>query len=139
MTRIALSYTATLLTVMVLDGLWLGLIAKPLYAAGVGHLLAAKPNFVAAGAFYLVFSLGLLVFAVLPQTPLLGFSGYAGTTLRAAALGFLCYATYDLTNLATLKGWPVTLSIVDMLWGSVLSTVAALAGHWALSRMPATA
>ena len=139
MTRFALSYAASLFTVMVLDGLWLGLIAKPLYASGVGHLLAVKPNFVAAGAFYLVFSLGLWVFAVLPQTSFMGLSGFSGTALRAAALGLLCYATYDLTNLATLKDWPVTLSIIDMVWGSALSATSALAGYWVLNRMPPVA
>jgi uncharacterized membrane protein len=127
---------ASLFTMAVLDAIWLGLVAKPLYASGIGHLFAAKPNFVAAVAFYLIFSAGLTVFAVMPHE---ADPGFASTALRAAMFGFVCYATYDLSNLATLKDWPVGLSVIDMLWGSALSAVAATVGKAVLDRIPLVA
>jgi uncharacterized membrane protein len=136
MSRYFFCGVASLFTMAVLDAIWLGLVAKPLYASGIGHLFAVKPNFVAAVAFYLIFSAGLTVFAVMPHETA---PGFAGTALRAAMFGFVCYATYDLSNLATLKDWPVGLSVIDMLWGSALSAVAATVGKAVLDRMPLVA
>jgi uncharacterized membrane protein len=95
MIRNLLSYCVTFLALAVLDFLWLGVIAKSLYRDGIGHLMAAAPNWGAAAAFYLLYPVGLLVFAVLPS---------GGDWLRALALGALfglfCYGTYDISNLA---------------------------------------
>jgi len=108
-----------------LDLLWLGVIAKPLYLQGIGHLMADKPNVAAAVLFYALFGLGLVVFAVLPAGPALGW----GRTMAMAALfGFFAYATYDLTNLATLKQWPIGLSLLDISWGACVSVAAAAGG-----------
>lgn len=108
-----------------LDLLWLGVIAKPLYLQGIGHLMADRPNLVAAVSFYALFGLGLVVFAVLPAGPPLGW----GRTMAMAALfGFFAYATYDLTNLATLKQWPMGLSLLDITWGACVSAAAAAGG-----------
>ncbi|XVJ70790.1 MAG: DUF2177 family protein [Rhizobacter sp.] len=125
MTRILLSGLATLLAMALLDGLWLGWVAKPLYQHGLGHLMADKPNWAAAAAFYFVFVAGLTVFAVLPHA---AEPGLTKTAMSAALLGFVAYATYDLSNLATLKGWPLELSLIDMVWGSALSAASAVAG-----------
>jgi uncharacterized membrane protein len=81
--------------------------------------MAEKPNFIAAGVFYLLFIVGLVYFAIMPAVD----AGSIGKALLAGALfGFMTYATYDLTNLATLKDWPITVTIVDLIWGTFLST-----------------
>ena len=129
-----LSGLAALLTMAVLDGLWLGWIAKPLYQQGLQHLTADKVNWAAAAAFYLVFVSGLLVFTVLPHADL---PGLTKTAMSAALFGFVAYATYDLSNLATLKGWPLELSLIDMVWGSALSAASASAGKAVLDHLNA--
>ena len=107
------------------DLLWLGVIAKPRYQQGIGHLMADKPNVPVAVLFYVLFGLGVVVFAVLPagRAP-----GWGKTVSMAALFGFLAYATYDLTNLATLKQWPIGLSLIDMTWGTYVSAAAAAGG-----------
>ena len=82
--------------------------------------MAPNPNWSVAIIFYLLFVLGILVFVVLPG---LGVNSLKTTLLRAALFGLITYATYDLTNLATLKDWPILLSVVDMIWGTVLSVL----------------
>ncbi len=97
--------------------LWLGLAARSFYQQQLGYLMAASPNWFAAILFYLLFVAGLLGFVVLPG---LRDNSLKSTLLHAALFGLIAYATYDLTNLATLKGWPALLSLVDMLWGTVI-------------------
>lgn len=107
-----------------IDAIWLGVIANKLYKDELGSLLAAKPNMVAAVLFYIIFVIGIVVFAVLPAVA----SGNWKTALGLGALlGLVAYATYDLTNLATLKDFPVKIVIIDLIWGTVLTaTVATL-------------
>ncbi len=126
------AYAATLGAMLALDLLWLGVVAKPIYQRGIGHLMAEQPNLVAAALFYAVFALGLMIFAVSPGGPSGPSAGWARTAGTAALFGFFAYATYDLTNLATLRGWPVGLALLDMAWGTGISAVAALAGRAAL-------
>ena len=127
MTRNLLTYAATFLALAVLDFMWLGVIAKNLYREGIGHLMAPSVNLGAAAGFYLLYPIGLVVFAVLPS---------GGDWLRALALGALfglfCYATYDLTNLAILRDWPLSVTLVDMAWGAAVSAAGASAGAWVL-------
>ena len=125
------AYLATAVVMIALDMLWLGVIAKPLYQSGLGHLMAERPNWVAAVAFYVLYALGLMLFAVVPQA---ADPGWLKTAAAAAMFGFVAYATYDLSNLATLKGWPIGLSLIDMAWGAALSAVAATAGRFAWDR-----
>ena len=134
MPKILTAYAATTVTLLALDLLWLGLIAKPLYQQGIGHLMADAPRVPVALVFYLVYAAGLTWFAVLPGAAPVGWGQALGT---AALFGFFAYATYDLSNLATLKAWPVGLSLLDMAWGSLLSAVAAGAGKWVLDRFAA--
>ena len=112
-----------------MDVLWLGFIAKSLYQDGIGHLMAERPQVVAALAFYIVYAVGLVVFTVAPRA---GMAGWHSTALMAALFGFVAYATYDLSNLATLKNWPLWLSLVDMACGTVASAVAAVGGKLAM-------
>ena len=130
-TRHLVAYAATLGVMVALDLLWLGVIAKPIYQRGIGHLMAEQPRIGVAALFYMVFALGLTIFAVAPGGSAAGWAKTAGT---GALFGFFCYATYDLTNLATLRDWPVGVSLLDMAWGTAASAVAALAGCAALER-----
>lgn len=104
-----------------LDLLWLGFIARDFYQSRLEHLLA-EVNWFAAILFYIVFLLGLTFFATYPAVT-------KGTLLTAVILGalygFFTYATYDLTNLATLTNWPVSLAIIDILWGTILGSLVA--------------
>ena len=127
--RSLLAFAATATVMVALDVLWLGLIARPLYQQGIGHLMAERPSVPVAVLFYAVYTLGLVVFAVAPQTAETRWAVVLGS---AALFGLVAYATYDLTNLATLKGWPVGLTVIDMAWGSVLSVLSAAAGRAAL-------
>ena len=131
------AYGATAVVMLALDVVWLGFIAKSLYRDGIGHLMADPPNLVAAGVFYLLYPLGVLLFAVAP-TLLSGAPGlvpWSRAVLAGALFGFFAYATYDLSNLATLKAWPWRLALVDIAWGTALTAAAAAAGRWALGRM----
>jgi uncharacterized membrane protein len=124
-------YLATLIIFLTVDLVWLGLVARPFYEQQLGFLLVPTPNWVAALAFYLLFNVGLLVFVVGPSLPT---NSLTPTLLRAALFGLVTYATYDLTNLATLKDWPLLITVVDMLWGTSLSVIVSLVsfrvGQW---------
>ena len=124
-----LAYAATAAVMLALDALWLGLVATPLYQQGIGHLMAASPRLGVAALFYLVYAVGLVVFAVVPAT------GRRNAVLKGALFGFFAYATYDLTNLATLKQWPVWIAVLDMAWGALVSAVSAVAGKAAMDRV----
>lgn len=116
------AFIATLAVMAVLDGLWLGLVARSFYRQHLGFLMAEAPNWIAAGAFYVIYAIGVTVFATAPGVE----DGSALTAAwRGALFGFVAYATYDLTNMATLRGWPTIVTIVDMAWGTVLTAVVA--------------
>lgn len=110
-----------------IDLVWLGLIAKGFYAKHLGYIMSPTPNWIAALSFYLLNILGILIFAVLP-----GFKAdsVVKTLLLGAFYGLCTYATYDLTNLATLKNWPIVVTVVDLFWGVFISTVVSLAGFY---------
>lgn len=125
------AYAAAAAVMAVLDLFWLGVIAKDLYRRELGHLMAPEVRWGAAVLFYLVYAAGIVYFAVRP--------GWAEDSLRRAALdgallGLLVYAVYDLTSLALLRGWPVALSGLDILWGGFATCVAACAA-FAASRV----
>lgn len=115
-------YAITALVFLALDAVWLGLIG-PVYRDAIGGIMRAQPWWPVAAGFYLFFVIGLLVFAIYPAT----------TAWRAALLGGLfgafTYATYELTNLALIAGWPVWLAGADILWGSLLCALSAAAGY----------
>ena len=121
-------YLVVFLTMLVIDGIWLGVVAKSMYADAMGSLMSPNPNLWAAAAFYLLFPVGLVIFAVLPQAD----SPVWKAALMGALFGFFAYSTYDLTNLAVIKDWPVGLTFIDMAWGTVVSGIAAAAGRLTL-------
>ncbi|MDB5890329.1 MAG: hypothetical protein JWP47_1160 [Polaromonas sp.] len=130
MLKYAGSYLAVWLTLLLVDMLWLRVIAVSWYEQGMGPLLAASPNLWAAAAFYLIYPLGLLIFAVyLPDAGKASVLKVAGFGLL---FGFFAYATYDLTGLAVIRNWPLGLSLLDMAWGACVSAVAAAAGKLSL-------
>jgi len=110
-------YVIALTVFFLIDMVWLGAVAKSFYRRHLGPMLSPKVNWAAAILFYLLFIVGLLVFVIKPAVlggrPIQAF-------LLGALFGLISYATYDLTNLATLKDWPLTVTIVDLIWGSVL-------------------
>lgn len=131
-----IAYLGALLSLLALDAVWLGVVMGPVYTAALVELLLPEPRWGAAAVFYLAYPVGIVVFAVLP-------AWRDAATRRALALGALygalAYATYDLTNLATLKGWPVHIVVIDIAWGAVLSAAAAASGLWTLRRFKGAA
>jgi uncharacterized membrane protein len=124
------AYGATTLVMVLIDLIWLGVIAKPLYLEGIGHLMADKPRLGPAVLFYLMYPVGLMLFAVLPGVAQ---GDWRRALVMGALFGLFAYATYDLTNLATLKQWPLRLALIDIAWGALVSAVATVAGHAVLS------
>lgn len=121
-------YASALVTFLIIDGIWLGLVARSFYVEHLGHLLRPKPDFGVAGMFYLLYVFGVMIFAVMPAVAQ---QSWLTAVLLGALFGFIAYGTYDLTNLATLEGWPVIVSVVDMIWGAVLTATVAFAGYTA--------
>jgi uncharacterized membrane protein len=103
-----------------IDAIWLTLVANKFYKSQIGSLLREKPNMIAATLFYLIYLIGLLVFVINPS---LVTDNWRQALGLGALFGFVAYATYDLTNLATLKGFPTKLVIVDLIWGTVVTAV----------------
>lgn len=122
-----LAYVGTVVTFLGLDFLWLGKVATGFYRSRIGSLLLDQPNFIAAGIFYLFYVAGIVYFAVQPA---LVTGNWTTAAIAGAILGFIAYGTYDMTNLATLKNWSPIVVIVDMAWGTVLTSVSAVAGYW---------
>jgi uncharacterized membrane protein len=118
MSRVLITYGVSVPVFFVVDMIWLGVIARGFYRKALGPFLTPNINWTAAIIFYLLFLVGVLVFALLPGMEKRSLIYTIG---MAALFGFIAYATYDLTNLATLRDWPLMLSIVDMMWGSFLS------------------
>ncbi|MBJ2159860.1 DUF2177 family protein [Variovorax sp. IB41] len=128
-TKHLVAWAATFIVLLVIDMLWLGVVAKNMYQQAMGDLMSPEPRLAFAAVFYLLYPIGLLVFAILPGID-------AQSVTRAAVLGGLfglfCYSTYDLTNLAVIRNWPLGLSFIDIAWGTLVSGVAAAAGALAL-------
>jgi uncharacterized membrane protein len=124
------AYAGSFATLLVLDAIWLGLVARTFYRDQLGELMLPQPAFGIAALFYLFFAVAVVVLAVLPAVN----AASLGTALAyGAILGLAAYGTYDITNLSTLKNWPVTMSLVDMAWGTFV-TAATAAGGYAAAR-----
>lgn len=120
------AYLATAVVFLAIDAVWLGSVATQMYKSALGHLMADRVNFTAAGVFYSIYCIGIVIFAVAPA---LKSGNWSDAALYGALFGFFCYATYDMTNLATLRDWPLQMSLIDMAWGTVLTGTSALAGY----------
>ena len=124
--KVLITYLLTVPVFFAIDMVWLGLVAKNFYNKYLGKLLTDNVIWSAAIVFYLVYIAGIIYFAVLPAVDKASFTK---AIVNGALLGGLAYATYDLTNLATLKGWPFTVVWVDILWGMILTSLVAAAGY----------
>lgn len=121
-------YVAALVVFAVVDGAWLYFMGQHLYKPTLGDILEPDIRYAPAAAFYLLFPLGLTIFAVDPAIK----SASAGTALLYGSLfGFFAYATYDLTNFATLRNWTLQITLIDVAYGAVVAALAAAAGYWA--------
>jgi len=127
-------YLIALVTFFALDMTWLGLIAKNLYREQIGHLLRPDVNWTAAIVFYLLFIGGLIVFVISPSVQK---QSLMSALLLGAFFGLITYATYDLTNLATTKDWPLFITIVDLIWGAVLSASVSVVTYLVYTRFVA--
>ncbi|KUK76906.1 MAG: hypothetical protein XD93_0659 [candidate division WS6 bacterium 34_10] len=125
--KYVLLYILTFIVFLAIDAVWLLVISKNLYSKEIGHLMAEKALLLPALIFYLLFVVGVLIFAVLPGYEAQSLSK---TLMLGALLGLMTYATYDLTNLATLRDWPIKITIIDIIWGTSLSTLTGLAGYY---------
>ncbi len=130
--RILLTYAVSVPVFFAVDMIWLGVIARGFYRKALEPLLTPNINWTAAIVFYFLFLVGILVFALLPG---LKKQSFVYTVSMAALFGFIAYATYDLTNLATLRDWPLLMSMVDMLWGAFLSASTAGVTYLIMSRI----
>lgn len=120
-------YLITLGIFLIIDIIWLGLLAKNMYRKELGYIMSDKPNWVAALLFYLIFIFGLTYFVIKPG---LESGNMLVTVINGMLLGFVSYATYDLTNLATIKDWPVMITAVDLIWGTFLGGIVSFLSYF---------
>lgn len=125
--RFVIIYLITFAVFIVIDLIWLGFIAKNLYQEHIGFIMSKKPNWVAAIIFYLIFIFGLVYFVI---NPALDSGSFSEALLRGMLFGFITYSTYDLTNLATLEGWPIKITIIDLIWGTSLGGLVSSISYW---------
>ncbi len=125
-------YFIALSVFLAIDMVWLVFIAKNFYAKQIGFLMAKNPNLVAAFIFYLIFIAGLIVFVI---NPALDKKLWTQALLMGAFFGLVTYATYDLTNLATVKNWPLIITIVDLIWGTVLSATVSVVTYFIAQKL----
>jgi len=120
-------YLITLPVFLAIDAVWLTMVTKNFYSKQIGYLMAKNPNLIAALIFYLIFIAGLVVFVI---TPAMEKKTWMHALLMGAFFGIVTYATYDLTNLATVKDWPLVVTIVDLIWGAALSSSVSIIAYF---------
>jgi uncharacterized membrane protein len=125
-------YGVALITFFAMDLLWLGVVARGFYQTHMGHLRKPSVNWTAAVTFYLLFLVGLVVLVVLPAVER---ESLAQAVLLGALFGLVTYAAYDLTNLATLEGFPLKVALVDLVWGAVLCATVSATNYLASTRL----
>jgi len=124
-------YLIALVIFFAIDMVWLGLIAKKLYQTQIGHLLKENPNWAAAIIFYMLFIVGIVVFVI---NPAVAEASILSVIWRGALFGLITYATYDLTNLATMAHWPVMITMIDLLWGMFVSSSVATLSYLVIQK-----
>ena len=130
--QLALAYGVARVAMALLDGVGLGWLARDFYKGELGALMAETVRWGPAALFYLLYPLGLVFLALQPQP-----SSWFEAVLRCAVVGLVAYGTYDLSNLATLRGWSLRLCVVDIAWGTVASAVAGAVAYWVVVAAPA--
>jgi uncharacterized membrane protein len=125
--RYLIAYAATALVFFAIDFVWLSTMGG-FYRSQIGHLMADQPNLAVAGGFYLLYIAGIVILAI---SPALTSGSWSGALIAGMVMGAVAYGTYDLTNQSTLRDWPLTVTLIDVVWGTVLTGVAATAGYLA--------
>lgn len=125
------AYVTALVVFFAVDMAWLATMTKRFYRPVLGDIMASGVNIVPAVVFYGLYPAGLVIFAVAPA---LKDSSLSTALLYGALFGFFTYATYDLTNHATLRNWTTQLTLVDVIWGTVLASIAATASYWLVQK-----
>jgi len=125
--KLLLCYALTFAVFLIIDMAWLGFLAKDLYRKYLGSFLNEQVNWTAAFIFYLLFVVGVFIFVILPAVEK---NSVTSAIILGALFGFFTYATYDLTNLATLKNWPLNIVFIDILWCSLLTGIVSTAGFY---------
>ena len=126
------NFLITFVVFMTIDLIWLGVVAKKLYNKYLGYIMAKNINWIAAIVFYIIFIVGLLMFVIYPA---LEKNSIQYLILYGMAYGFITYSTYDLTNLATLKDWPIQITIIDLIWGTTLSTLTSFFSYMIINKL----
>jgi uncharacterized membrane protein len=126
------AYLATFAAFVLCDMAWLGMMASRLYRPTLGDIMLANVNLPAGVAFYLIYPVGLVIFAVVPA---LKSESIAQAMMGGALFGFFTYMTYDLTNQATLRNWTTQITLIDASWGTLLGAIAATAGFWVTAKL----
>lgn len=126
--KIALLYLACVIAFFAIDFVWLSTMTSRIYQPRLGHLLAEQPRLGVAAGFYLLYVVGVVALAVIPG---LQEGSLIAAVWRGALFGLLAYATYDLTNLSTLRDWPADLTLIDMVWGTTLTGSVSAIGYYA--------
>lgn len=124
-----IAYIGTALVFLALDAVWLGVIAKNFFVENIGHLMRDNISLSIAAGFYLVYAIGIVIFAIKPA---LDAENVKIAILYGALFGFFSYGTYEMTNFATLKDWPVKVVLTDLAWGTFLTAISAAAGYFAV-------
>ena len=132
MRSILIAYAAAAVAFLAIDAIWLSTMVNSFYRPRLEGLLLDRPNLAAAGVFYALYVAGVVFFAIVPN---LETGNWGRALFLGALLGLMAYGTYDLTNLSTLKGWSVAVTVADMFWGATLTGLAAAVGTWAGYRM----
>lgn len=127
MKNIIISYILTTVVFLFIDLVWLGFIAKDLYRKYLGSFLSENVNWTAAIIFYLLYIVGISIFAIYPAV---NKDSVFNAIILGGLFGFFAYATYDLTNLATLKDWPLTIVFIDIIWGAILTASVSVSGFY---------
>ena len=125
--KIIFAYLLTAVVFFAIDMLWLGVIAKDLYNRYLGNFLSDQVNWTAAIIFYLIFIVGISIFAIYPSVEK---NSVVSAIVLGALFGVFTYATYDLTNLATLKDWPLQIVFIDIAWGAFLTASVSVSGFY---------
>jgi len=125
-------YTVAVVTFLVVDLLWLGIVARSFYQTQIGHLIRSEVNWIAAVLFYLVFVIGIVVLVVRPAIER---HSLGQAVLLGALFGLVTYSAYDLTNLATLESFPMTVAVVDLAWGTILCSTVSTVTYLASARL----
>lgn len=121
------AYISAIVVFLAIDYVWLAIVAKDFFRSNIGHLMMDEVNMPIAAGFYLMYGIGIVIFAVAPA---LLSDQWKHAAIYGALFGFFCYATYDFTNMATLKDWPVLMAAIDISWGTFLTGAAATASFF---------